>query len=176
MSARDPQFDQYVLKIHAFLDRLDYYRLLGVNRDAATDDIKQTFYAIAKKFHPDRNRDADRAVRRALYDIYKRLNEAYRVLLDDDKRACYDRALTQGEVRLVQDMRGSFSPKAPIDTIQSKSAREFYAKAEEQLADGNLLQADLHIKMALSKERDNEAIRALWQQISQAKKQKKEHR
>ena len=59
MKSRDPQFDNYVLKIHAVLDRIDYYRLLGVKHDATRADIKKAFHGIARKFHPDRNRDAD---------------------------------------------------------------------------------------------------------------------
>ncbi len=175
MTNRDPHFDEYVLKIHAVLDRLDYYRLFGIAPDAEAEEIRPVFHAMAKKFHPDRNRDASEPVRKAIYDIYKRVNEAYRVLCDDDKRAIYNEALKKGKVRLEQDMRAALlSPKNPVDTIQSKAGREMYTKAEEFLKVDNFMQAELYIKLALGKEPQNEAIKALLQRIIEAKAQKKQ--
>ena len=174
MSTRDPNFDDYVLKINAVLDKLDYYRLFGVSRDASAADIKRVFYAMAKRFHPDRNRDAPEALKKALYNIYKRINEAYRVLCDNEKRALYHKALERGYTRLEQDMRSSLAPKKPVDTVRSKGAREMYVKAEEALESGNLMQADLYAKIALGKEPDSEALRNLVRKILNLKAQKKQ--
>lgn len=174
MSTRDPQFEDYVLKIYAVLDKLDYYRLFGVTPATPSSDIKRVFYAMAKRFHPDRNRDAPEQIRQALYTIYKRINEAYRVLCDQEKRSLYDKALAQGFTRLEQDMRSSFAPKKPVDTLQSKAARELYEKAEEALVAGNLMQADLYIKVALGKEPGSEAIRDLLREILRIKAEKKQ--
>ena len=173
MSTRDPSFDAYVMKIRSVLDRLDYYRLLGVSPTASNEEVKKTFYAIAKKFHPDRNREAPETVYKALYDIYKRINEAYRVLLDPAKRERYNAILKTGTVRLEQDMRTSGPPKSPVDTISDRVARDFYTKAEEEFQKGNLLQAELHIKMAAGRDASNEAIRALISDILKAKAKKK---
>ncbi len=63
----------------------DYYEVLGVSRDASTDEIKKAFRKLAFQFHPDRNRDGDAA------EKFKEVNEAYEVLSDADKRAAYDR-------------------------------------------------------------------------------------
>lgn len=174
MTTRDPNFDDYVLKIHAVLDKLDYYRLFGVDRDASAADIKRVFYALAKRFHPDRNRDASVSVQKAIYNIYKRINEAYRVLCDEEKRALYHKALKQGHMRLEQDMRSSLAPKKPVDTIRSKGAREMYEKAEQALESGNFMQADLYAKVALGKEPDSEAVRDLLREILRRKPQKKQ--
>ena len=169
MSTRDPSFDAYVMKIHSVLDRLDYYRLLGVSPTASPADVKKTFYAIAKRFHPDRNRDASDAVYNALYDIYKRINEAYRVLMNPEKRERYNEVLKSGVVRLVKDTRTSGAPRDPVDTIAERSTREFYQKAKEELSKGNLGLAELHIKMAVGREPRNEAIRELVAEILRAK-------
>jgi DnaJ-class molecular chaperone len=173
MSTRDPNFDDYVLKIHAVLDRLTYFRLFGIGPGASQEEIKRVFYAMAQRFHPDRNLDAPENIQKAIYEIYKRINEAYRVLCDPEKRAMYDKALKQGFTRLEQDMRSSVGPKQPSDTIQSKTAREMYIKAEEALKSGNLMQADLCIKVALGKEPASEAIRSLIKEILTLKAQKK---
>ncbi|MBZ0280026.1 MAG: J domain-containing protein [Anaerolineae bacterium] len=69
----------------------DYYKTLGVKKDASEKEIKQAFRKLAKKHHPDANPDDPNAESR-----FKELNEAYEVLGDTDKRAQYDRFGTAG--------------------------------------------------------------------------------
>ncbi len=64
----------------------DYYEVLGINRDAAPDDIKKAYRQMALKFHPDRNPGDDEAPKK-----FKEAAEAYEVLSDPDKRQRYDR-------------------------------------------------------------------------------------
>ena len=64
----------------------DLYQTLGVGRDATKEEIKKAHRKLALKFHPDKNPDAKDAQER-----FKRIQEAYDVLSDDDKRAAYDR-------------------------------------------------------------------------------------
>ncbi|MBN2717304.1 MAG: DnaJ domain-containing protein [Deltaproteobacteria bacterium] len=170
MPNRDPAFDDYVIRIHQVLSRLDYYRLLGVAQDASDSDIKRAFLKITKKFHPDRHRDASKQLHAAIYDIFKRLNEAYRVLTDYEKRRLYDHQLTNGQTRFSTDIRMSMIPKTPVETIRSKDARQFYLKAVENLEAGSIMQAELHAKMAASREKDNDAIKKLIAEIIAAKK------
>ncbi len=62
----------------------DYYQTLGVSRDADTATIKKAYRRKAREFHPDRN-DAAGAE-----DQFKRVQEAWEVLQDDEKRRAYD--------------------------------------------------------------------------------------
>jgi curved DNA-binding protein len=62
----------------------DYYKIMGVPRDATQDDIKRAYRKLARKYHPDVSQEAD-ADRR-----FKELGEAYEVLKDPEKRAAYD--------------------------------------------------------------------------------------
>ncbi|MEX2183788.1 MAG: J domain-containing protein [Chloroflexota bacterium] len=64
----------------------DYYAVLGVPRTASQAEIKKAFRKLARKHHPDANKDDAEAERR-----FKALNEANAVLSDPDKRALYDR-------------------------------------------------------------------------------------
>jgi curved DNA-binding protein len=63
----------------------DYYEVLGVNRDASEDQIRQAYRKLARKYHPDVN-PGDKSAE----DKFKEINEAYEVLSDSDKRKRYD--------------------------------------------------------------------------------------
>jgi curved DNA-binding protein len=63
----------------------DYYKIVGVSRDATVDDIKRAYRRLARKHHPDVSKDPQAEER------FKELGEAYEVLRDPVKRAAYDR-------------------------------------------------------------------------------------
>ena len=63
----------------------DYYKLLGVTKNASPDEIKKAFRKLAMKYHPDKNNDD-----KAMEEQFKKVNEAYAVLSDKEKRKQYD--------------------------------------------------------------------------------------
>ncbi len=83
----------------------DYYEILGVPKNASTEDIKQAFRKLARQFHPDVNKAPDAE------DKFKEINEAYGVLSDADKRSRYDRFGKQGlgEMGGMPDYTADFS-------------------------------------------------------------------
>ena len=62
----------------------DYYKVLGVARDASQDDIKRAYRKLARKYHPDVSKEPNAE------DRFKEVNEAHEVLHDKEKRAAYD--------------------------------------------------------------------------------------
>lgn len=63
----------------------DYYKILGVSRDASADEIKKAFRKLAAKYHPDRHHGD-----KAMEEKFKEINEANEVLSDASKRKAYD--------------------------------------------------------------------------------------
>ncbi len=64
---------------------MDYYEILGVDRNATKEDIKKAFRQKARQYHPDVNKAPDAA------DRFKEVGKAYETLSDDNKREIYDR-------------------------------------------------------------------------------------
>src|SRR3989338_7569040 len=69
----------------------DYYKILGVGKNASTVDIKAAYKKLAKQYHPDLNKSSDAT------EKFKEINEAAAVLGDDSKRAQYKQYGTAGE-------------------------------------------------------------------------------
>lgn len=66
------------------MDFKDYYKILGVERQADADAVKKAYRRLARKYHPDVSKEADASTRMS------EVNEAYAVLSDPEKRAAYD--------------------------------------------------------------------------------------
>ncbi len=66
-------------------EKRDYYEVLGVGKQASADEIKKAYRGLARKFHPDVNKEPDAE------EKFKEVKEAYDVLSDDQRRAQYDR-------------------------------------------------------------------------------------
>ena len=67
-------------------EKRDYYEVLGVEKNASAAEIKSAFRKLAKKYHPDLNKDDPSAAEK-----FKEAQEAYEVLSDEEKRSQYDR-------------------------------------------------------------------------------------
>src|SRR5258708_2321206 len=67
-------------------DRVDYYKVLGVGKNASDEEIKKAYRKLARQYHPDRNQGDKEAEER-----FKEVSQAHDVLSDAEKRKAYDR-------------------------------------------------------------------------------------
>ncbi len=153
------------------LDSLSYYEIFRVESTATADELKAAFYAFATDFHPDAHTGRPRHERDAIADIFKRGNEAYRILSNPTLRARYDDALAQGQVR-PQNLISLAPPKeseAPgpkgPDRMRQPNARPFVLRAEELLKKGDAKQAKIQLVLAMHMDPKNPALDAFLKEI-----------
>ncbi|NXI02389.1 DNJB8 protein, partial [Pachycephala philippinensis] len=73
---------------------VDYYNVLGLQKDASQDDIKKSYHKLALKWHPDKNpRNKEEAEKK-----FKEIVEAYETLSDPQKRSLYDKSVEEGRI------------------------------------------------------------------------------
>jgi len=83
----------------------DYYKVLGVPRNADEDQIKKAFKKLALKYHPDKNKDNPEAAKKQFIKVA----EAYEVLSDPEKKRIYDQTgSTGGNAHNFQDFQNNF--------------------------------------------------------------------
>ena len=68
----------------------DYYKILGIGKNASEDDIKKAYRKLALKYHPDKNKSS------GAEEKFKEIAEAYEVLSDKKKRDIYDQVGEEG--------------------------------------------------------------------------------
>lgn len=90
-SEMTPETKEAIEEMHKRHKIVGYYGVLGVAQDAKPDVIRKAYYQAAKKFHPDVHFiTADGSVKNKLNDIFAYVYEAYRTLIDPEKRKEYD--------------------------------------------------------------------------------------
>jgi len=101
------------------MNRKDYYQILGVRKDAGTEDIRKAFRHLALRYHPDHNpgnpKDAE--------EKFKEINEAYEVLGNEQKRRHYDHLIDwtgySQKTTVVEDIfEDTFTDSRDLDWIK----------------------------------------------------------
>jgi len=95
-------FEEELQRYAVILEKRTYYSLLGISGDGDRDRIKQSFYALARKFHPDRHMQRPQSAE-ALQQLMGAITEAYSVLSHDEKCASYDRKLAQSHMQTEEE-------------------------------------------------------------------------
>lgn len=115
----------------------DYYRLLGVSREAPEREIKKAYYEHARKLHPDKAESPEKAAENQ--NILALMSKAYNTLKDADKRKEYDASIKnkapgQGMPPTAASVSSSSTPAAGGGTTQSTTQRVDTSEQKKQMA------------------------------------------
>ena len=98
---------------------MDYYRILGVSREASDEDIKKAYRKLVFAHHPDRNPDSLHAEEKI-----REINVAYEIIGDAEKRRIYDRLYWNGEPR---------ADRVDPDTVLAAMDRTLFDEGRKEL-------------------------------------------
>ena len=87
---------------------MDYYKILGIRRDANSDMIKKAYHKMARKYHPDKNPEN----KEKMTEMFKNIKEAYEVLSDPERRRVYNAGGVEGIKRMNS---GASRPANPFN-------------------------------------------------------------
>lgn len=110
----------------------DYYKILGIHRQASVQEIKSAYRAMSMKWHPDKNPNVD------VTSVMQDINEAYAILKNEEKRKRYDIEYYNFFEKFAQDCSERFtSTSSSAETyaynydVQDETLREDIAAARQ---------------------------------------------
>lgn len=109
----------------------DYYAILGVPKNASSDDIKKSYRKLVLKYHPDKNPG-----NKSAEEKFKEINEAYEILKDDQKRAAYDRYGSDAFTNGGSSTNGSGSGPFGFEGFSSSNFGDFSDIFEQMFGEG----------------------------------------
>ena len=132
--------------------------------------FEQRFNRFARKYHPDNFSGSEPEKQQRAELIYRRGTEAYRVLLDSQKRVVYDKGLEAGHKRYSAEWVEKVQKERPRGgqvIVSSPKARTFYASARRAIASQDWSQAKLNLKMTLQHDPDNEGLKEALDKVQE---------
>lgn len=107
-----------VLEFYEKLSSLNYYQILGLTADASQEDVKKSYFRLARKFHPDLyGRNLPSETNRKIDSVFDHITKAYQTLSDDTKKNDYDGQL---EAPPTEDKRRNLATEAEKRFRQGK--------------------------------------------------------
>jgi len=150
------------------MDSYDYYTFFGLPKSATLAEIKSKYIAMARKYHPDKFRNVPSDIKEKAYDITKRANEAYSVLMNPARKVIYDKMLAENPETKRFDFRIKVAyNETPEDTIQNHQARRFAILAVKAIEGQDYKSALTQLKMAASMEKNNAYIDRLIKEVTE---------
>jgi curved DNA-binding protein CbpA len=184
------EWRKYVLEIHPRLATVDHYEVLGVPRDAERKAIKQKYFELAARVHPDRYfQKRLGAYKSKMEYIFARVSIAYETLSDKDKRAEYDKTLpslaqSSGALRAAPAVRAPVSPEiaarraAAMEALKQRftdgkgRAKQHVELGNRARAAGDFLAASEAYRQALAFMPGDAEVKAAFDEVQRAAAEK----
>ena len=160
----DPDFKAEVIALAKAIDQMDYYQILRVKPRAFTQEIKKSYFDQSRQFHPDKYFSEDPNLQAMITKIFKRINEAYKVLSDTEKRAAYTKGINSDQRKqlLRYDRRKleTLQKGGPEDEGQTAMGKKYYQLAKTSMQNKDYKSARINLQLAVKMEPNNQTFRA----------------
>lgn len=143
------------------LDSMDYFELLGVERDASGPIVQAAFFQLAKRWHPDRMSADLSDLKDAAGRVFARMSEAHQVLSNDEKRREY-----------VRRMNETHDPNEQELVQRVLRAATAFQKAEVLLRRGSLDEAEAQSQIAFENDPEQAEYAAFYADIVSQKRER----
>ena len=166
------QFRADVARLYDRLEAVDYYELIGVDPSDSSKEIKEHYFDLALQYHPDRFMVHDEPqLKHEVYEEYKRLSEAFMVLIDPVSRRHYDAMLEterdkgnlryqRQEANIIEGVKSTSMATSPL----GRRFLYFGLRAEEE---GKLRTAISYLKLALKQEPENAELQSKLEAVTE---------
>lgn len=157
-------------QILAWLDRSDYYQILNVPKDAKSLQMKEAYFKLSKQYHPDKFytlTDADSVEK--ITQVFKRVNEAYMVLKNPQKRKRYDEVAFGPEreqnLRYQPGDADRGGPANLEDNAKTPNGKKYLKLALVAQKNRDWKTAEANLKFAINFEPENAFIKKMMEKI-----------
>jgi DnaJ-class molecular chaperone len=177
----DPAFKQEVTALAKALEEMDYYQILMIGQKAFTQEIKKAYFDQSRKFHPDKYYNEEPELVENITRIFKRINEAYKALSDQEIRVAYTKGINgpNRQKLLRYDPRKAQQEKSggPEDEGKTPMGKKYYQLAKTSLQNKDYKSARINLQLAAKMEPGNQTFKKRLAEVedllSTAKKRKK---
>jgi hypothetical protein len=164
-------FSERVCGFFENLDKLDYYTLLQIPANASAAAIKDAYFNCSIEFHPDRFLQlTDERLREKIYEVYKRMSEAFKVLSNPETRCQYDAMLVnperQTDLRYLERGTQHISSDDFTSDAMTPAGKKYLHFANLAEVEGNLRSARMYLTLALQWEPHNDSLRMRLEDIT----------
>jgi curved DNA-binding protein CbpA len=173
----DPQFWPALLNLANTIDGLDYYQILNLAQTSTSQQIRDSYYGLARALHPDKFfHITDEGLKASINKIYKRVTESYQILKDETKRAKYLKDINGPDrVKKLRYSEESETEKKEQQKQATKVAKtpkgeQMYNAAMVDLQNNRLDQAFKNLQSACLFEPANADLKKLLQEVDKKRK------
>ncbi len=155
--------------IHELIGELNHYQLLGLKPSCAQDEVDAAFRNESRRLHPDRvAAGATPDLKAKANEVYKAVNEAYKLLRDPDGRAAYDNSMNAGQTNEAEEAtRAAEAAKDPAKAARTPKGEKYWKMALQCWEAKDFTGCKMQIQFAMTFEPDNEVFKE-WMVKAQA--------
>lgn len=169
MGEQPAQAKSKIDQILEWIEKSDYFQIFNLPRNANSVQIRDAYFKLTQQYHPDKYYSTvDKAARDKITIVFKRMNEAYMVLKDSQKRARYEKAISGPERE--KNLRFSLAdetdrgPANPEDQAQTPNGKKYLKLALAAQKSKQWRIVEQNIKFALGFEPNNDSMKKMMEQ------------